>query len=162
MAIQMKIEGLAELSEMIAKLGEDAGKTAAGGLYEGAAVMAGEIKKGAEGILTAPFAYAGGGKTRMPSPEEKDAVLSAGIGIAKFDRNGSEVNTSVGYNGAGYVDTAYGKRKAIAQIANAINSGTSFMKKQPFVRKAANAGAAKAGAAITKYIEAKFNAVTKK
>ena len=159
MAIQMKVEGLKELSEMLSQMGEESGKIAAGGLYEGAGVMADEIKKGAEGIKTSPFHYAVF-VTRDPSPEEKAAVLEAGVGIAKFNKNGSEVDTSVGYRNAGYT-TINGKTKPIPQIVNAINSGTSFMQKQPFVRKAATTGAKKAGDAITKYIEAKFDALKK-
>ena len=159
MAIQMKVEGLKELSEMLSQMGEESGKIAAGGLYEGAGVMADEIKKGAEGIKTSPFHYAVF-VTRDPSPEEKAAVLEAGVGIAKFNKNGSEVDTSVGYRNAGYT-TINGKTKPIPQIVNAINSGTSFMQKQPFVRKAATTGAKKAGDAITKYIEAKFDALIK-
>ena len=159
MAIQMKVEGLNELSEMISQMGEESGKIAAGGLYEGAGVMADEIKKGAERIKTSPFHYAVF-VTRDPSPEEKAAVLEAGVGIAKFNKNGSEVDTSVGYRNAGYT-TINGKTKPIPQIVNAINSGTSFMQKQPFVRKAATTGAKKAGDAITKYIEAKFDALKK-
>ena len=160
MPIQTKVEGLKELSEMLSQMGEDAGKIASGGLYEGAGIMADEIKRGAEGIKTSPFRYAVF-ITRDPSPEEKAAVLEAGVGIARFDKNGSEVNTSVGYRNAGYT-TINGKTKPIPQIVNAINSGTSFMKKQPFVRKAATTGAKKAGDAITKYIEAKFEALKKK
>lgn len=159
MAIQMKVEGLKELSEMLSQMGEESGKIAAGGLYEGAGVMADEIKKGAEGIKTSPFHYAVF-VTRDPSPEEKAAVMEAGVGIAKFNKNGSEVDTSVGYRNAGYT-TINGKTKPIPQIVNAINSGTSFMQKQPFVRKAATTGAKKAGDAITKYIEAKFDALKK-
>ena len=160
MAITMQIEGLAQLGEQLSRLGEDAGKVASQGLYEGAGIMAEEIRSGAESIQTAPFHYTVFG-TRLPSPEEKAAVLEAGVGIAKFDRNGSEVNTSVGYRNAGYAQVN-GKTKPIPQIVNAINSGTSFMQKQPFVRKAATSGAKKAGEAITRTIEQKFNEIMKK
>ena len=159
MAINMKVEGLLGLSEQLAQLGEDAQSVASSALYEGAGIMATEIQNGAEGIKTAPFHFAVFG-TREPSPEEKEAILGA-VGIAKFEKNGAEVNTSVGYGNTGYAMVA-GKRKAIAQIANAINSGTSFMNKQPFVRKAATSGGKKAGEAITKSIEDKFNAIMKK
>lgn len=160
MAMTIRIEGLAELGEQMTQLGEKAGSVASQGLYEGAGIMAAEISKGAEGIQTAPFKYAGPGETRQPSPEEKEIVLKAGVGIAKFDRNGTEVNTSVGYRNAGYA-MLDGKQKPIPQIVNAINSGTSFMKKQPFVRKAAATGARKAEAAITKTIEQKFEELIK-
>jgi hypothetical protein len=156
----MQIEGLAGLSEQLSQLGEKSGSVASQGLYEGAGIMADEIKKGAENIQTAPFHYAVF-ITRQPSPEEKAAVLAAGVGIAKFDKNGAEVNTSIGYRNSGYT-TINGKTKPIPQIVNAINSGTSFMQKQPFVRKAATTGAKKAEAAITRTIEQKFNEIIKK
>lgn len=157
MPITAKVEGMSEISEMLTKLEEEAPAAAAAGLYEGAGIMAAEIKKGAESIKAAPFHYA---KfiTRDPSPEEKAAVQGA-VGIAKFEKNGSEVNTSVGYGNAGYADVA-GKQKPIAQIANAINSGTSFLRKQPFVRKAASSGSKRAEAATIKTIEERLNKIT--
>ena len=152
MAITMQIEGMEEISRMLAEIGEKASSIAAQGLYDGAGIMANEVEKSAERINTSPFHYAVF-VTREPSPEEKAVVLSAGaVGIAKFDKNGGEVNTSVGYGNAGYAEMN-GKRVPIAKIANAINSGTSFMKKQPFIRKAANSGKQNASEAIVKRIE---------
>lgn len=43
--------------------------------------------------------------------------------------------------------------KAVAVIANAINSGTSFMKKQPFIRKATTQSKAKATEAIQQTVQ---------
>ena len=159
MPFVMEIDGMAEVSEMLTKLEEDAPKIAAKALYEGAGIMADEIKKGAESIRTAPFKYARGG-TRLPSPEEKEIVMQAGVGIAKFNKEGAEVDTSVGYRNAGYADLN-GKQKPIPVIVNAINSGTSFMTKQPFVRKAASSGGKKAMEAMKTAIEAEFEARTK-
>jgi hypothetical protein len=45
------------------------------------------------------------------------------------------VDTSVGLQNSGYAELK-GKTVPIPLIANAINSGTSFMQKQPFMRKA--------------------------
>ena len=159
MPFVMEIDGMAEVSEMLTKLEEDAPKIAAKALYEGAGIMADEIKKGAESIRTAPFKYAREG-TRFPSPEEKEIVMQAGVGIAKFNKEGAEVDTSVGYRNAGYADLN-GKQKPIPVIVNAINSGTSFMTKQPFVRKAASSGGKKAMEAMKTAIEAEFEARTK-
>ena len=160
MAVTMTVDGLEEISEMMNQLGNDAQKIAALALYEGAGVMADEVARSAEAIKTAPFRYAVFG-TRMPSPEEKQAILENGaVGIAKFDKNGSEVTTSVGYGNAGYAEID-GKQNAVAQIANAINSGTSFMQKQPFIRKAANSGSRKATEAIRQAIEARIKEITK-
>ena len=160
MPYQMKVDGMVELSETLTKLGDSAPAVAAQALYEGAGLMAEEIRKGAETIKTAPFKYAKPGEYRLPSPEEKQIVLDAGAGIAKFDRNGTEVDTSVGYRSSGYADLN-GKTKPIPLIVNSINSGTSFMQKQPFVRKAAKSGGSKAMAAMKEAIETEFEAITK-
>ena len=161
MAFELKADGLSEVSELLGKMEDRAPAVAGKALYDGAGIMAAEIRKSAESIKTAPFKYAGNGNTRLPSPEEKEIVMAAGTGIAKFDKNGAEVNTSVGYRNAGYADLN-GKKKPIPLIVNSINSGTSFMQKQPFVRKAANSGGKKSIEAMKKVIETEFEAMSKK
>ena len=198
MRYEMQVDGMAEISELLEKMGEAAPGVAAHALYEGAGVMqkayAGEIRK----IKAAPFKYAKSGERRLPSPEEKAILEEVGIGIAKFDKNGAEVDTSVGFNNAEYADvnwnhmsnrartnyqavyvkghestsssllTAIGmgkgaqNQKPIGVIANAINSGTSFMSKQPFARKARNAGAQKAISTMKENIEEAFENMIKK
>lgn len=156
----MTVDGMAEISETLAKLEDAAPKIAARALYDGAGIMADEVKKQAEAIRTEPFRYANGGKTRLPSPEEKEIVMKASAGIAKFKKDGTEVDTSVGFRNSGYAELN-GKKKPIPVIVNSINSGTSFMNKQPFVRKAANNGGKKAMEAMKKVIETEFEALTK-
>lgn len=159
MAYTMKVDGVEALSEMLGQMEEKAPAVASGALYEGAGIMADEIRKGADTIRTEPFHYAVF-VTRKPSPEEKAIVQAASAGIAKFNKNGAEVDTSVGFRNAGYAELK-GKMVPIPKIVNAINSGTSFMKKQPFVRKAATDATPKAIAAMQKYIEAEFEAIGK-
>ena len=134
MAMTMKVTGLEDLSRMLESLEDKAPEVAAKALYEGAGTMADAYSQAVNNIQTEKFRYAFGGQKRYPSPEEKAALVGK-IGITKFDKNGSEVQTSIGISGAGYVTIA-GKKKAVRQIANAINSGTSFMAKQPFYRRA--------------------------
>ena len=197
MPYQIQIDGMAEISETLSKLEERAPAVAAKALYEGAAVMQDAIFREMNAVKTAPFKYAKSGEMRLPSPEEKDVLMQAGVGIAKFDKDGAEVDTSVGFNQSGYADVnfkhmsskartnykavsfkghasnsasllkAVGKgkgaqdQKPIGAIANAINSGTSFMKKQPFIRKAAKSGGNKAMAVMKNVIENEFNAINK-
>jgi len=152
MPYTLKVEGMDEITEMLSKAAEAAPGIAARALYKGAGVVADEISRQARGLKTSRFRYAKGWQ-RDPSPEEKEALVAAGAaGIAKFDKTGNEVNTSVGYSRSGYV-MINGKRKAVAVIANSINSGTSFMKKQPFIRKAVSQSKSKAGQAINDEIE---------
>lgn len=159
MAYEMKVDGMAEISEILEKMDKEAPKIAAMALYEGAGVMADALNRGAATIRTAPFKYARQG-TRLPSPEEKEIVQKAAAGIARFNKNGTEVDTSVGFRNAGYAELA-GKMVPIPKIVNAINSGTSFMTKQPFVRKAASQASPKAMEAMREYIEEAFDKIGK-
>lgn len=135
MGMSISTAGLTELNQLLGKLGARAQDVASGALFDGAGIVADAFTSAVSGIETAPFKYARPGKTRLPSPEEK-AALEGKTGIAKFRKDGSEVNTLVGFNpNSGYADVA-GHTKPVPVIARSINSGTSFMKKQPVFRKA--------------------------
>lgn len=142
-----EVDGLDNMIQKFGKIPETAGKIAAEALYEGAGVMADAVSRAVNGIATEPFKYAAGGRKRKPSPEEKEILKKAKKGVAKFRKNGVSVQTSVGMQNAGYAELN-GKTKPIPLIANSINSGTSFMQKQPFMRKAFSQTKGAATAAI--------------
>lgn len=172
MPYKVDTSGLTELGQMLRALREAAPGVAAKALYDGAGIVADAVSRESKGIRTSPFKYAYGGAQRKPSPEEKAILETAGVGIAKFRKNGVEVNTVVGYDDSGYVEVPYKPRndkrkqfyrtsyksqggklaKAAPQIANAINSGTSFMQKDPFFRRAERRSQRKA----TETIEQEF------
>lgn len=160
MPYKMQTEGVEKIEQMLKTLGTNAEKAAAKGLFNGAGIMQNEIEKGAEAIKTEPFWYATNGKTRLPSPEEKAVMMAkGGPGIAKFRKDGYNVDTAVGYSNAGYA-MMKGKKVPIPLIVNAVNSGTSFMQKQPFIRKAVSTGQKKASDAISQTIEDQIKAMT--
>ena len=158
MAMTVKVNGLETISMMLQDLGDKAEGIASRGLFEGAGIMADEIRKEAAGIRTGPGASRE--SARYATQEEKQIVMNAAAGIAKFKKNGTEVDTSIGFRNAGYAEIN-GKSVPIPKIVNAINSGTSFMHKQPFVRKAANRAKERASEAIRASIEADVNGITK-
>ena len=143
MPFTIQVKGLDELLRQLDKAEGNAEHVAAEALYEGAGVMADAVSRAVQGIATEPFKYAAGGKKRKASPEEKAIIANARTGVAKFRKNGISVQTSVGMQNAGYAQLG-GKTKPIPLIANSINSGTSFMQKQPFLRKAFSQNKAKA------------------
>ncbi len=159
MPMTMQVEGMEELSRKLSALEEKAGDVAARALYAGAGVMADAYNQAVNSIKTDKFRYAFNGQKRSVSPEEK-AALQGKIGIAKFDRDGSEVNTAVGISGGGYVEIG-GKRKAVRKLANAINSGTSFMVKQPVFRRAKTKARAAASEAIAQRADQLIEEITK-
>ena len=152
MAFSMDVTGMDELEKKLGQLGEKGKQIAALALYEGAGVVADQVSAAVRGIATEPFYYATGGRTRKPSPEEKALLENAPRGVSKFKKSEVRVETNVGLRNAGYGSIA-GKSKPIPLIANAINSGTSFMQRQPFFRKATGKSGAAAAAIESKLSE---------
>ena len=64
------------------------------------------------------------------------------------------IQTSIGFDNSGYANMA-GKTVPVPLIANSINHGTSFMQKQPFLRKAFSQNQGAAVAAIEAGIKAR-------
>lgn len=211
MPYRMTSDGIGEAIEMLKQLEDKAEFVAAQALYEGAGIIADAVTAEAKTIKTAPFHYAAveGATKRLPSPEEKDIVTAQrAMGVSKFRKRIDSVDTSVGYNGSGYVPVnwnhmsskartnykqatfkgrdinasstlkwlrdqggseKYGiskdigkgaqNMKPIGVIANAINSGTSFMEKQPFIRRAFTKSRDKAEKAIVERVESLFNKI---
>ena len=125
MAMTIKTEGISELNLMLAKLGSRAQDVASGALYDGAGVVADAFTRATESIQTEKFDYAPPGKTRLPSPEEKDA-LKRKTGIARFRKNGGEVDTMVGIgSGSG---GNYAEAKGYAVIHEYIDRALSASK----------------------------------
>jgi len=160
MAYTAKVEGLVDLSRHLRELGEAAIPIAAASLYEGAGVMADAVSQGVHGISTEPFRYAADGHQRKPSPEEKALLEAAPKGVAKFKKTSTSVDTSIGLSRAGYGQLG-SKTKPIPQIANAINSGTSFMKRQPFFRKAIRQNESKAKTTVENGMIKRIDEMTK-
>lgn len=185
MPFSFQVEGMDELIRAMDQLPEKARKIAAEGLYEGAGVVADSVSTAVQGIATAPFKYAKGGTKRLPSPEEKAILANSRHGVAKFRNNGLRIDTSVGFQNSGYAAITWnhaktygGSRtkykmggkgkmvhasqgtgksmKPVPLIANSINSGTSFMTKQPFLRKAFSKAKGAATAAIESGIESRL------
>ena len=184
MPFTLEWSGADELLRKMDKLPEKAAKIAAEALYEGADVMADAVSRAVQGIATEEFHYAKGGETRMPSPEEKAIVMNQRRGVSKFSNNGTVISTKVGVSSEGYskitwnhaktnVRTKYKKQadgeyarawrgggesaKPAAVIINSIEHGTSFMKKQPFMRKAIQQTKGAAMAAIDAGIKKREN-----
>lgn len=147
--------GMDRLISNLKKAGDAGQGIAAASLFEGAGIMADSVSQAVHGIATEPFHYVKNGR-RKPSPEEKALLESAPKGVAKFHKNGLSVDTSVGMDNSGYGQIG-DRTVPIPMIANAINSGTSFMTKQAFFRKATSQASGKALAAIDSSIENRVN-----
>lgn len=140
----IKVNGLPEIEEMLNRLGESAYKVGKAALYEGAKVVADSYTAAVNSIAVSARRWHNEPGGRLPTRAERDALK---IGIARFRDDGLDaVSTIVGVPD-GYT-TINGRKKATKLIARSINSGTSFMQKQPVFRKAASASRGPAREAI--------------
>ena len=127
---------------------DDVAKSA---LYVGAGMTADVLNAAIDNIKTAPFQHnkkrfnhngyvvfpdKSSNRLRLPTPEELNAIKnSSGFGIANFRKKDGYFQTKVHISG--YTEVA-GRRVATKELARSINSGTSFMRKQPVFRNARN------------------------
>ena len=162
MAMTIKTDGLDDLGRMLANLGNQAQDVASGALFDGAKVVADAFTAATKSIKTEKFSYVArpelAGKMRYASPDEKAALMGKS-GIAPFRKDGGEVDTIIGISGASGYATVGGKKKAVRLIARAINSGTSFMHKQPVYRNAKSKCQKTAQAAIVAKAEEMFDKI---
>lgn len=162
MAMKISTAGIEELNALFAKLGGEAQKVASKALYDGAGVVADAFTKATNSIATEPFHYLARpditGTKRYASPEEK-AALQGKSGIAVFRKDGDTTDTVVGISGnAGYANIG-GKQKPVLMIARSINSGTSFMQKQPVYRRAVSQSKTQAVGVIKATAEQLFDEI---
>lgn len=162
----MKLEatGIDEFAKMLGKLGNEVESIAAQSLYEGAGIMANALKSAIASIPTENWhrVEPGVNPLRSATPAEKRQIQEA-VGIAKFDKNGSEVNTAIGITGSGYMKRKtkkYKKGVPIAMVARSINSGSSYRAKYPFVRMARAAAKGPAEAAMVDKAEELIDKIT--
>lgn len=83
------------------------------------------------------------------------------VNFKGHESNASSFLKTVRKAGGGTIGKGAQNQKPIGVIANAINSGTSFMKKQPFIQKGAMKGKVRATEAMKKRIEQLLNKIIK-
>ena len=123
-------DGINEYLQTLNRLGKEIEGISKQAVYEGAKIIADEIKNNIEAL---PTDEKWGTPKKMkagPTKAEKENI-ARGLGIARIQDNKGTINTKIGYDDAGYDEN----NKPIQMIARSVNSGTSFMKKNPFFEK---------------------------
>ena len=93
--------------------------------------------------------------------EQKDGLLE-GLGLAKMQNDNGYINTKLGFDGYNKVESKkFPSGQPNALIANAINSGTSTRRKDPFINRAVKASKAKAEAAMAARLDEDIKNITK-
>ena len=146
-----RLEELEQKSEDISKLA----------LYEGAKIAADEMRKSIDSI---PVQEEWGTKSDPAKgvKSEQKKGLQDGFGISAMRNDGGYVNVHIGFHGYNSVKTkAYPKGQPNAMIARSVESGTSFLRKTPFVSRAVSKTKKLAEAKIKEVFESEIEKIMK-
>ena len=123
----LRVTGCQELVQKLEKIGGDSRKVAQDCVKEGIGVVTDEMRASIQALKVSEQAGKKE-KIRYCRQWEKDAMLKE-LGYTPNREIGTKEDRKAGFDG--YVTSPTGKKVAVRAIANSINAGTSFMKKQP-------------------------------
>lgn len=139
-------KGLDEFIKQLDSLQDNAQKLMKEALYDGAGVLADEIKKGLNAL---PIASKKNGKPwygtsdfpiRGVTEKQKEDILKS-FGVSRHISKEGSVMAYIGVNGNGYTEGYYHGRNGdlpIALLLRELESGMSWMQKIPTIRPAIN------------------------
>lgn len=134
-----KFKGVNELIAQYEKLDRDADKMIGKAIYNGAAVVMDSVKSSVDGITTDDRFGTPDNPTAGPSTIQKIGLQHA-LGIAKLRNDNGFRNVKIGFDGYNSVHTkTWPNGQPNMMVARSIESGTSWMQKQPFMRRAEQA-----------------------
>lgn len=134
------VKGTEDVSKMLVALGKAGDAIGKMAVYDGAAVIADEIRKQINALPEQDFKYLKDGEQfGVITPQDKEDLANS-LGIDQIERAAEGIRTVVGFAGYGSHPTKkYPKGLPMPLLARAIESGSSVRAKRPFVRKAVNA-----------------------
>lgn len=157
---KLEFTGLDSYIAELEKLRQSAEGITKKALYEGAGVTADEIRSAVEALPTDNDRSAG--HYLKGITDEQKAALAKGLGVATFQSEGDRIDTLVGFSGySNYKTPKYPDGQPLALIARVAESGTSFSKKTPFVRKAVRKAKPKAEAKMKEVFESEIEKAMK-
>lgn len=136
---KISFKGLEAYERRLSKLADrkEVERIAGQAIYEGAAIMADEIKSGIEGLPV----VTGYGTESDPLPGGVTAVQKAGLidglGIAPMQDDGGFLNVKIGFDGYNRTKTEkYPQGQPNQLVARGVESGASWKQPHPFVKPA--------------------------
>lgn len=156
---KIDFKGIEDYSKALSILFKDTEKIVEKAVYEGAGIVADEIKEGLKGLPTEegmnglpPYAE-GGQKLKGVSRRQKADLIEA-FGLAPIENDNGYIQTKAGMDGYGSVRTNnYPNGLPNALLMRSIESGTSFREKHPVFRPAVNRSRKRCEAKMGEVIE---------
>lgn len=141
---KLQFKGLEEYEAQLLKLRGLTEQMIGEAIYEGAAIVADEVKKGIESLPIDDRYAAGGTMLHGITQEQKQGLLD-GFGIASMQNENGYLNVKLGFNGYNSMKTKnFPNGQPNSMIARSVNSGSSFRQRIPFVDNAVNSAKSRA------------------
>lgn len=136
---KISFKGLKDYEQRLSKMADrkEIERIAGKAIYEGAAIMADEIKAGINGLPV----VTGYGTESDPLPGGVTAVqkdgLIKGLGIAPMQDDSGFLNVKIGFDGYNRTKTEkYPQGQPNQLVARGVESGTSWKQAHPFIKPA--------------------------
>ena len=136
---KFEFQGIDELIQQYEALYNDTEKMIGAAIYNGAAVVMKEVVSAIEGISTDNRFGTPEHPTSGPNEYQKEGLRQS-VGISRMRNDSGFRNVKIGFDGYnGLTTETWPSGQPNAMVARAVESGTSWMRKQPFMRKAERA-----------------------
>ena len=158
----LKFKGLQEYEFKLSRLEAGTDEIAGKAIYQGAKIVADEVKKNIE-TLPVIKDERGSGNNLLDgvTQKQKDGLVKS-WGIAPMESKNGYLSVKLGFDGYNSVVTSkYPKGQPNVLIARAVESGTSFRKKHPFVSPAVKKTRKKAEAKMKEVLDEEINKIMK-
>lgn len=158
---KIDFKGIDDYAKALGILWKDSENIVKKAVYEGADVVANEIKQGLRSI---PVDERVGTKENPVEGvgRRQKADLIDGFGLSPMENKGGYINTKAGFDGYGSIKTKkYPKGQPLAMLMRSVESGTSFRKKTPVIRKAVTRARKAAEAKMAETVEEEIKKIMK-
>lgn len=166
MSKSLSFPGLSEYVKQINSLSQNSLHICEAAVAKGAGIIADTLKGEIEDLPTtatefdALVAFRKKEKTAL-TPLQKEGLIES-MGLAKMQNNNGFVNTKLGFDGYNKLTTKkFPKGQPNAMIARSLESGSSVLDKNPFVRRAVNSSKKKAEKAIETELDKQIKKLVK-
>lgn len=161
MMAKFQFEGVDKLVSQYQKLANDTERIIGAAIYQGAGVVMKNVVGVVEGLGTDNRFGTPENPTTGPSTIQKIG-LQRSLGIAKMRNDGGFYNVKIGFDGYNAVKTkTWPNGQPNSMVARSIESGTSWMSKQPFMRKAEQASKAPCEAVMSEVVDREIAKIMK-
>lgn len=158
---KFEFTGISEYTAALDRLSDKAEGMIKRAVFDGAKEIADAVRAEISALPEVSVNPPSGGQMNGVFSYEKQGLLS-GMGLAKMRNAGGFIHTQVGFEGYNRLKSkSYPNGHPNALIARAVNSGTSYRRKIPFINRAVKAAQAAAEAAMRARLDADLETETK-